>query len=312
MTRIFFLLFFIFNYKLISFSQSADSLYTKQIEVDSNLIIKSFPNDKISIIKDERKIDYLKLGVISGVTLGTGIGLHIYQSNAWWKDGRGSFHFQDDWKYALWIDKLGHAWSGAIVQHLFSSGFEWCNFDLETSAWLGSGLASIYMLYIEFEDGFGKDWGFSPGDAIFDVAGAFYPLAQYYIPFLKNFNLKYSYYPSEAFRSGVTEGKNLKTIIDDYEGQSFYLSFKMNELLPKSLEKYWPDFLCLAIGYNIRNWNGYGEADKNFYLALDYDLEQIPLYGSFWQFLKNSLNFFHLPAPGIKLTNNKIYFTIAY
>lgn len=260
----------------------------------------------------DKPINYTRLAIFGGVTLATGVGLHIYQANAWWRDQRRSFHFQNDWQYALWIDKLGHFWAGSAVQHLFSSAFEWSNIDRKKSLWYGAILSSVYMLYIEFEDGFASDWGFSPGDATADVLGSFYPVFQEYVPFMQNINLKYSYYPSKYFQNGGKAGCNLKTVIDDYEGQSFYLSFRVNEFLPQNLEKYWPDFLCLALGYNIRNWDGFGKADKNFYLTLDYDLEKIPLEGGFWDFLKKTLNHIHFPAPGIKYTNNKFFLTLTF
>ena len=261
-----------------------------------------------------KKINYFKLGVVTtGCATSIAI-LHQYQSKAWWQATRTKFHFQNDWEYALWIDKLGHWWGATAIQHIFSSSLSWSNFSDQTSVVLGSILAFAYQLYVETYDGYASNWGFSPGDAVFDFGGAFYPLVQYYFPGLKNINLKLSYYPSKRLlkKNPDDELYKNKFVIDDYEGQSFYLSFKFNNFLPKELEKFWPDFLCLAVGYQMRNWDGYGKADKNYYLALDYDLEQIPLYGQFWQFLKNTFNLFHLPAPALKFSNKKISFTIAY
>ena len=197
-------------------------------------------------------------------------------------------------------------WGTTALQHLFSSALSWSNIDFEKSMIWGSLFSLAYELYIEIEDGFAPNWGFSPGDALFNILGAGYPLLQYYYPSLKNVNLKMSYKPSRHIRDGK------KILNDDHEGQNFYLSLKINNVLPEKLEKFWPDFLCIAIGYDIENWNLYGSADKIFYLALDYDLEFIPLYGEFWQFLKNTLNLIHFPAPGIKYYNKKFYLTIAY
>jgi hypothetical protein len=291
----------------------AQSDSVKQSESDKSIYL--FNKSNLSFdqkLKPERQINYARLAVVGGVTLATGIGLHIYQANAWWRDQRRSFHFQNDWEYALWIDKLGHFWAGSSVQHLFSSALEWSNIERKKAVWYGAILASVYMLYIEYQDGFATDWGFSPGDATADILGSFYPVLQEYVPFMQNINLKYSYYPSKYFQKGAKTGNNLKTVIDDYEGQSFYLSFRVNEFLPQNLERYWPDFLCVAFGYNIRNWNGFGKADKNFYLTLDYDLEKISLEGGFWDFLKKTLNRIHFPAPGIKYANKKFYFTLTF
>lgn len=272
------------------------------------------PVQPINFSPEQNKIHYGKLAVVtSGTALSVGI-LHYHQSRAWWQATKTKFHFQNDWEYALWIDKLGHWWGATAIQHIFSSSLSWSNFSSQSSMILSSILAFTYQLYVETYDGYASNWGFSPGDALFDFCGAFYPLLQYYIPPLKNINLKLSYYPSKRLihKDPSDSLYRNKFIIDDYEGQSFYLSFKINNMLPESLEKFWPDFLCLSLGYQMRNWDGFGSADKNFYIALDYDLEQIPLYGKFWQFLKNTFNLFHLPSPGIKFSNRKITFTIAY
>lgn len=263
---------------------------------------------------EQKKISLPKLFFVTALT-GVSIAVvHKHQSQAWWQEKRTRFHFQNDWEYALWIDKLGHWWGATALQHLFSSSLRWSNFSYETSNILGSLFALSYQLYVETYDGFAPNWGFSPGDALFDFGGAVYPLVQYYSPFFKNINLKLSYYPSKRLLKKDpldTLYKN-KFVIDDYEGQSFYLSFKVNNFLPESIEKYWPDFLCLAIGYQMRNWNGYGVADENYYFVLDFDFEQIPLYGQFWQFLKNTFNLIHFPSPAIKFSKNKISFAIAY
>ncbi len=263
---------------------------------------------------DQQPIYFDRLFLVTALTSTSIAIVHHHQSKAWWQGTRTKFHFQNDWEYALWIDKLGHWWGATAIQHLFASSLSWSNFSDKTSMWLGSLLAFSYQLYVETYDGYAQAWGFSPGDAMFDFGGAFYPLLQYYFPQLKNVNLKLSYYPSKRLikKDPNDELYKNKFVIDDYEGQSFYLSFKINNMLPEKLEKYWPDFLCLAIGYQMRNWNGYGVADQNYYLSLDYDLEQIPIYGQFWQFLKNTFNLIHFPAPGIKFTKNKIYLTITY
>lgn len=272
------------------------------------------PINTIEIKNERRKIYYDRLFLITTLTAASVATVHHYQSKAWWQETRTKFHFQNDWEYALWIDKLGHWWGATAIQHLFSSSLQWSNFSDKTSMWIGSILALTYQLYVETYDGYASNWGFSPGDALFDFGGAFYPLLQYYFPPLKNINLKLSYYPSKRLLKKHPDDELYKNkfVIDDYEGQSFYLSFKINNMLPDKLEKFWPDFLCLAFGYQMRNWNGYASADKNYFIALDYDFEQIPLYGQFWQFLKNTFNLIHFPAPGIKFSNKKIYLTITY
>jgi hypothetical protein len=259
----------------------------------------------------QKEINYPILYGIGAGIIGSGVVVHIYQANAWWKSKRTNFHFQNDWDYALWIDKVGHMYGTMIIGHGIASGFEAANLDPERSIIYGSTAALMYQLFVEIEDGFGPEWGFSIGDATSDLLGAIYPIGQYYFPYLKNFQLKFSYYPRQLQEKGIIAGQK-HIIIDDYEGQKFWLSVRMKEVLPNSISQYWPGFLNLALGMGVTGLDGKGGGQRNFYLALDFDTEWIPLFGPGWQFVKNTFNFFHFPLPGIRITNNVVLLGLCY
>lgn len=286
-----------------------------KLENDFMLDAKSISQDKIiennsvdeSYDPLHSKIDYTMLGSLGALYLATGIGVHLYQQKAWWSDKKVPFHFTNDWAYARSIDKVGHFYGTLLLAHFFSAGLEAANFETEDS-YLYSGIAALaFQFYVEIEDGFGPKWGFSPGDAAADILGASYSIGQYYFPLLKNFQFKYSYYPSPKYLNGETF-----SVIDDYEGQKHWLAFRMEELLPESAAKFWPDFLNLAVGYGVDKLDGVGGGDSEFYFALDFDAEQIPLYGSFWQFVKNTLNYVHFPLPGIRISPNAAFLAFAF
>lgn len=260
---------------------------------------------------NEQNINYYYLSGISVVTLGFGLGVHFYQANAWWKDERTSFKIVNDWEYALWIDKIGHFYATSLMQHGFSAALEGADFNLENAAWIGSSMALGFQLFVEIEDGFGPQWGFSPGDAVFDVLGAAWPLFQYYYPYLNNFKVKFSYYPVDLNKVSPTSGQR-HILIDDYSGQKFWLSFRIKNLLPEGLSKNWPGWLNLALGYGVKNLNGSGGGQKDIYIAFDLDVEEIPLYGKTWGFIKNTLNYAHFPMPGLRITNNVAFFGLCY
>ncbi len=254
-------------------------------------------------------IDYGRLAGIGSITLGTGIGIHIYQSNSWWRDQSSGFRFINDWKYALWIDKIGHFYGSNLLAHAFSAAYEGANFTYEDAVIYAAISALAFELYVEIEDGFGAQWGFSPGDAAANLLGSSYSVAQYYYPVLKNFQPRASYYPSEKFRAGAHEGGN---IIDDYEGQKYWMGIRVKEFLPKEISSYWPSFLMISAGMGVSNLDGAGGGQREFYLALDLDVEEIPLFGPAWQFVKNTLNYYHFPMPGIRLYPNPAIFLIVY
>lgn len=255
----------------------------------------------------ETKINYKTLAGLGVVYLAAGIGVHIYQNNSWWAGKKTHFHFQNDWKYALWLDKVGHFYAAQLLSHAFSSGLEAGNIQADDAAFWGSVGALAFQLYVEVEDGFGPEWGFSPGDAGSNVLGATYVWAQYHYPVLKNFQFKYSYYPSKKLEEGLHKG-----IIDDYEGEKYWLSFRMKNLLPESISNYWPSFLNIALGMGVKNLDGRGGGQRELYIGLDFDSESIPLYGKGWQFIKNTLNYFHFPMPGIRITPNAAFFIFLF
>jgi hypothetical protein len=298
----------------VDFYSSVKSLEIKKSfflerSVPSHLEINDFNNVYIDPLQKE--INYPILIGLGGGIIGSGVAVHLYQANAWWKSRRTKFHFQNDWNYSLWIDKIGHMYGTIIIGHGIASGFEAANLDPERSIIFGSTAAFLYQIYVEIEDGFGPEWGFSPGDAMADLFGGLYPIGQYYFPYLKNFQFKFSYYPRQLNEKGLIAGQQ-HIIIDDYEGQKFWLSFRMKELLPKNISQYWPGFLNLALGMGVSRLDGIGGGQRDFYLAFDFDTEWIPLFGPGWQFIKNTFNYFHFPLPGIRLTNGVVVLGLCY
>lgn len=305
-------MFLIFCLLLIStttFSQTHSLLELKQKDFLS-LDAKPVVSDSIDISKiafAEKDLNYpviIGLGAVVTVTTAT---IYTYQRQAWWSDARSQFHFANDWDYAMWIDKVGHFYDGVLLQHGISAAFEAANIEYEKSQIYGTLGSFLFMTYVEIEDGFGPNWGFSPGDGVANTLGALYPLAQYYYPYLKNFQFRFSYYPENLHNPGLNPGQE-HIIFDDYEGQKFWLSFRIKEMLPENITKHIPSFLTFSVGTGVKNLDGSGGGRRDYYLAFDVDFEAIPLYGSGWQFVKNTLNFLHCPMPGIRINKDGVTF----
>ncbi|MBL0175640.1 MAG: hypothetical protein IPP94_10310 [Ignavibacteria bacterium] len=252
--------------------------------------------------------------IVGGALTGTVAAIHIYQQNAWWKDRRTSFHFVDDQDYALNVDKAGHFLGGAFGAFLGEKSLEWSGVSRDGSAIWGSVLGALFELYVEVEDGYALDWGFSKGDAIGDVAGAAWTLGQHFVPILENFQPKFTYYPSKKFRDGLHHGN----AIDDYEGQTYWMAVHVHGLLPKSWKPYWPEWLAIAVGASVRNmadFDGATGADKerNIIISLDYDMTKILPTDTWWmRTLAEFLNFIHFPAPAIRISPNYIAYGLYF
>jgi len=292
---------------------SSSEYRSLKFDLRKNALNKSFRLKTINLPETQfdplqKKINYPLLYGMGALYLGAGIGVHINMSNAWWKDNRTSFHFQNDWSYALWFDKIGHFFDATILVHIFSVGFEAANFQTEDAMIYGTISALAFLYYVEIEDGFGAQWGFSPGDAISDALGAGYALAQYYFPYLQNFQFKFSYYPSAEMRSG----KHIGNFFDDYEGQKHWLTFRMKNLLPGDLAEIWPAFLNLAVGMGVKNLDGSGGGRREIFIGLDFNVLELPLEGGVGNFIKNTLNYFHLPMPGIRISPDYAFFVFLF
>lgn len=257
------------------------------------------------------------LGVAYG---GLIYGLHVLQSNAWWKDNRQAFHFQDDWDYALQVDKIGHAFGGYYMSYILGEGVQGCGFSVTTSRWLGATLGFLYQTYVEVEDGYGAQWGFSPTDFAGDFLGAAYFMAQHYVPALENFNLKWEYVPAQWV--GERTVRHPTAVVDDYNSSTFWLSANVHNLLPENLKSYWPSWLNLALGYGVRDISyddptlgaDFQMPKRRFIIGLDYDFVRLMPDGpNFWNWVRQGMNWFKIiPAPAISFGDEGTRFYLLY
>jgi hypothetical protein len=261
--------------------------------------------------QDTSDVKPVRLAIVSGVTLGTVIPVHIYQQNAWWQGPRGPFRFENDWIYALNVDKLGHMYSGYILSRTFGYMLQWSGFSEHTSIFCGSVLGLSYELYVEFEDGFHRVYGFSPGDAFFDIIGATIPLAQGTFPVLRNFALKYSYWPSTGYRDELKAGQ-AKAFLDDYQGTTMWLTVDPHFMMGSRLADAVPSWLGLAFGVGARDLNESGGGRRQATIALDYNFSRIETRSDFLRVVFTLVDFIHLPAPGIRLDGKRVLFGIFY
>ncbi len=255
------------------------------------------PNSKSSF-------DFVPATITVGITTAACTGLYLYQKNAWWSNNRSSFHIQEDGDYSLRADKLGHFYGGYVVSYLFGEGMIASGLNLRTAHALGTLGGLLYQTFVEIQDGYGSNWGFSPSDAISNYLGAWYYLALNEIPFLQNFTPKVQFVPSRW--AGDLPMKHETAVFDDYHSMTYHLSIELDNILPNALRNILPDWLNLSLGYNVRNMEyfdvqGNSLRESNFVIALDYNLlKLIPESDSnFLNWLVQTLNHYKLPSPAI-------------
>lgn len=278
---------------------SAKQIYLSEIKTNSPVI------DPL-----KREIDYGRLYLIGGATLGLFTAAHIYQANLWW-DAKPNKKLRIQWEgdYALYMDKSSHFIASHFLTHYLTASMEAANIETRKSVWYASVISFLYETYVEIEDGTTEGFTLAPDDLIADFLGSGYHLAQYYFPYLKNFQPRISYYPSSAIRNSQTK----ENFLDDYEGQKHWLAIKVKELLPESISKYWPSFLMVSFGSGLKNYfTNKQNMQREFFIALDFDPDVLPIFGEFGEFIKNSLAYVHFPMPGIRISPNTAVLLFCY
>lgn len=264
-------------------------------------------------LSSEQSVDVGKVLIVGGLLAGSMVAIHVYQQNGWWADNRASFHFQEDLTYGLWVDKIGHFYGATVFAYAIQQSLEWGNVPPVSALWWGSGGALLIETYVEMEDGF-STWGFDRVDFAFDVAGAAWPIARHYVPYLNNFDLKFSYHSSPLLgeKGGVGFRGQKHLMFDDYEGQTFWLSVKMHNLLPEPVDIYWPDFLCLAVGYGARDI-ATPDPYPVVFISADLDMTKIiPPTTSFLTTLGEALNFIHIPMPAVRVSPGVVWYGLYF
>jgi len=260
---------------------------------------------------DASGVDGARLAIVGG-TVAIGVtAIHVYQNDAWWKTSRSPFHVQEDLVYASNIDKLGHFYAANVLTFTLSKGLRWANLSERSSLIWGAVGSSLFETYIEIEDGFSAYWGFDRVDFVSDLAGAWYPVVQDLVPFMKNFNFRFSYLPKTSGSQGAIPGQT-HTIFDDYEGQTLWLSFTMKNLLPGEVGRVWPEFLCLSLGVAVRN-NLSPDRYLVWFISPDLDMTKIiPNDTPFLKTLGEALNFIHFPMPAVRISPNVVWYGLYF
>ena len=233
----------------------------------------------------------------AGALVGTMLGFSLVWSyNAWWKNTKSSFFFKDEhwWNGEhLGVDKAGHLYTSYFYFHTFRNVMLWGGFKPSQAFWWAAGTTYFFAVAVEIGDGLGNV-GFDYQDLTFNTAGLAFAMLQTEYPFLRNFSLKWSYVPPDGFEFPPRFTKH-------YDGHTYWLAFNLHNLLPKSLENYWPEFLQPAIGYGVDD----NITKREFVIGLDFNLQAFTAPNEDLLLLERVANRFHLPAPAVKFTEDK-------
>ena len=246
--------------------------------------------------------------------------------SAWYKDyaqsGLHAFNDLSEWKQ---VDKIGHVYSAYIESKLSMEMWRWTGISRKKRIWLGGLSGAVYQTVIETLDGFSSQWGWSWGDFGANVIGSGMFIAQELAWDDQLIQMKWSFYskhysdPTLQKRSGEIFGKStLERLLKDYNGQTYWLSVNLKNLLPKSRIPAW---LQVSLGTGAEGLFGANEntgTDKfgnvifnrpdikryrQWYLAPDIDLTRIKTRKKGIRFALTALNVIKFPAPSLEFSN---------
>lgn len=249
-------------------------------------------------------------------------GSLLYLNQAWYAGySSGSFHFFDDNKEWMQMDKAGHFYTTYQTGRLMMDAFRWAGYNRKQQLFIGGGFGFGYMTAIEVMDGFSSGWGFSWGDQLANLLGAAGAISQEAFWREQRISFKFSYAKSglAKYNPSLLGETAYTQVIKDYNAQTLWLSVNPYSFMKKSSR--FPKWLNVALGYsaygmlgghenNFVVTNSQGqvlkfERERRFYLSLDVDLTRIRTRSKLLKRVFSVVNILKFPAPALQLSQGK-------
>ena len=195
----------------------------------------------------------------------TGIMASLYSS---WYSGTetGGFHFYNDSREWLMMDKLGHANSCYNFANIGYEALVMTGLDERRSLLYGAPLGITIMTMVEVFDGLSGNWGFSWGDMTANILGTGLFMGQQALWHEQRIALKYSYHNSGLAKYNVSNpltmerdyimGRDwLDRLYEDYGGITIWAAFDVKSLFMNDDSRY-PSWLGWAVGFGAEGMTG--------------------------------------------------------
>lgn len=263
-----------------------------------------------------------KIVLCSGTAL-VGAGSLVGLNQLWYKPySTGKFHFFNDNKEWLQVDKVGHTYTCYQSARLLMGGFEKAGFNKKQTMVYGGGAGFLYMTMIEVMDGYSSGWGYSWGDQFADAFGSALAIAQYAAWKEQRIQLKFSFAKSglAKYNPNLLGSSFNEQLLKDYNGQTYWLSVNPSSFITK--ENRFPKWLNICVGYA-----GYGmlgghenkilaqdpdgtvwkvERERRYYLSVDVDLSRLPIKNKTLKSICSWIQLVKIPAPALQFSNKGV------
>jgi uncharacterized protein YfiM (DUF2279 family) len=275
-----------------------------------------------------------------------GVGLQVsgygaslfFLSKAWYKGyDQTAFHFFDDSREWLQIDKAGHGTACWYLGRMGMDMMEWSGVNRKKVILYGTAGSFLYLTGIEILDGFSAGWGFSWSDFAANSLGTGLVIGQKLISYSPNrhrimdgisaASFKFSFHQTAfpPYRPTLLGNTFLENSLKDYNGQTYWLSFNISSF--RITEHKFPGWLNLAFGYGgegmISGNPGFVYSNmagrtiefkryRQYYFSLDIDLAKIKTSSPLLKTIFTVFSFIKIPAPALEMSGGNIKFHALY
>ncbi|MDB9883219.1 YfiM family protein [Bacteroidia bacterium] len=207
----------------------------------------------------------------------------------WYKDyPLEGFHFFNDNKEWLQMDKVGHSFSCYYEGVAGIEMMKWAGYSKKQYSLIGGSYGFLIQTSVEVLDGFSAGWGASMGDLAANTIGSGLAIYQSLAWDEQRVWMKYAYShsPYARIRPNALGSSVPERMLKDYNGQTYWLSANISSFLKEYTK--WPKWLNIAAGYGTDGMVGghdntyesegiqYDRTDilrsRQFYLSPDIDL----------------------------------------
>ncbi len=237
-----------------------------------------------------------------------------YLQFVWYRNHeRVPFHWYNDNRGWLQLDKAGHAYAAYFESAIGYHALRWAGVSRRKSLWYGGLLGLVLQTPIEVFDGLYEGYGFSWGDMAANAAGSLLFAGQQAAWDEQRVRMKFSYAPSPyaQYRPWVLGESHGQRLFQDYNGHTYWLSLNLNAVAPS-----WglPPWLNVAVGYSgngmLSEFTNPAfsrgvrmpdlERHRQYFLSVDLDLTQFNPRSRFLRSLFRALNLVKIPAPALE------------
>lgn len=232
----------------------------------------------------------------------------------WYKDHEAvPFHFYNDNKGWLQLDKAGHAFSAYYESYKSYKAFRWAGLSEKKAVFYGGLTGMLIQAPIEVFDGYYEGYGFSKGDIVANTGGALLFMGQQWFLHDQLVKMKFSYSPSPyaQHRPRMLGENHIQRFFMDYNGHTYWLSLNLKKATQFN---FMPPWLNLALGYSGNGMLGefknptwyrgepfpYFERYRQYLFSLDIDLSEVRTSSKFLRSVFDALNLIKIPLPTLE------------